>query len=371
MAKAGHDLKLLVKAIRAGEIPPVRAALQDAPELVGRARLVVDAARFARSEVLGLLLRAGADPDARYRGYRPLHALIQEQPHGQAGVVSDERLRCLDLLLRAGADPRQLGAYPPANALLIAAFTGLSPFVDALLETGTPVDGFAEAALGRVAEITERLAGDPGFSIARDDGGLTALQCAAASRMGRDDGEIRTALHHIARMLLDAGADPNARTKAWSDEVDTTYFAASSHQRELFALLLERGADATEALSSVLWNAPIELAGLALEHGAAIDRAQSHGRPLLNDLVRWGQVRQVLWLLRQGASPNVPDERGWTALHQAASRANRRMLAAMLAAGGDRNRRNAKGRTPLDVARARGRDVAVEILSEQPATHAD
>jgi hypothetical protein len=36
----------------------------------------------------------------------------------------------------------------------------------------------------------------------------------------------------------------------------------------------------------------------------------------LNNLVRWGQIRQSLWLLERHANPNLADERGWTAVHR-------------------------------------------------------
>ena len=70
-------------------------------------------------------------------------------------------------------------------------------------------------------------------------------------------------------------------------------------------------------------------------------------------LVRWGQVRAALWLLRRGADPNLPDGRGWTAVHQAASRGNGRMLKALLDAGGDPLRQDRFGMTPNDVARSK------------------
>jgi ankyrin repeat protein len=57
------------------------------------------------------------------------------------------------------------------------------------------------------------------------------------------------------------------------------------------------------------------------------------------------------WLIAKGASPNQPDDRGWTAVHQAASRGNERMLQAVLDAGGDRGRKTKDGHTPLDIAR--------------------
>jgi ankyrin repeat protein len=134
----------------------------------------------------------------------------------------------------------------------------------------------------------------------------------------------------------------------------------------MFELLLARGADATAALPGALWNGGerfADLGEIALRRGARIDLARSADRPLLNDLVRWGQVRPVLWLLARGADPDVPDQRGWTALHQAASRGNARMVDALLGAGSDPARRDLRHHTPADVARAAGRTRLVARLS--------
>ena len=117
----------------------------------------------------------------------------------------------------------------------------------------------------------------------------------------------------------------------------------------MFDLLLASGADATDALSHSDWGGAYELAESALDHGAAIDRATANGKPLLNDLIRWGQIPQMTWLLEHKASPNVPDERGWTAVHQAASRGKVRIMRAVLEAGGDPRHRDSEGRTPRDV----------------------
>lgn len=197
---------------------------------------------------------------------------------------------------------------------------------------------------------------------AKPRAGGSALQCASASRMGRADERFARDLVAIARRLLDAGADPAAKAKSWSHEIDAVYLAASAQQLELFRLLLERGADATAALVPALWNATGESADLALAHGAEPDRAAHEGKPLLDQLIRWGQVRQALWLMQKGASPNLPDERGWTALHQAASRGNERMLRAALAAGGDRAREDANGLTPLAVALLARKPRMMELL---------
>lgn len=169
-------------------------------------------------------------------------------------------------------------------------------------------------------------------------------------------------LRTIALRLLDAGADPNARTKSWNDEVDVQYFAIGTGDRPLVALLFDRGADPTADLPSAVWRQAYALADLALARGARPDAAVHDGRPLLNELVRWGQVAPALWLLDRGASPNVADARGWTAVHQAASRGNVRLLTALLEQGGDPSRRDATGHTPLDVAEMMERAKLVRLL---------
>ena len=84
----------------------------------------------------------------------------------------------------------------------------------------------------------------------------------------------------------------------------------------------------------------------------------------LNNLICWGQIPQTMWLLAHNASPNIADtENGWTAVHQAASRGNARIMRAVLDAGGDLGRRDKQGRTPIDVARSVGRDKLLALMS--------
>ncbi len=282
------------------------------------ARAVVDAGRRADRKALAALLAKGADLNAVWRGYRALHALIQEDPHAAAVRADKPRLACLEWLLEHGADPELSGAWPPARALLVAAFTGEQAFVDALREHGAKVDFFVHCALGDVPAVKRALAKSKALATARDgEQGLTGLQCTSASRLPGRRVE-------VAELLLEAGADPNARTRSWSHEVDVAYFACNSGQGDMLDLVLTGGADATAALPSAAWQKTMELAEICLTHGARIDAARAQDRPLLNELVRWGQVGPALWLLERGANPNLPDARGWTAVHQAASRGNER-----------------------------------------------
>lgn len=351
-------------AIQQGDAPALREILRETPALAKKPQLLLDACKSANLGSFQALKAAGADLNAMHRGYRPLHALMQETLHAESGPPSKERLECLDWLLANGADPELAAAWPPSRSLLIAAFVGESVYVERVRNSGARVDSFVQCALGDLASVRRTLAKSQELATARDGGTLTALQCASASRMGRTNTRTASNLVAIAALLLDAGADVQAQTKSWSHAVDAPYFAASSRQLETFRLLLQRGADATAALVPALWNATEEFAELTLAHGAQPDRAMHEGRPLLNQLIRWGQVRQALWLMQKGASPNLADERGWTALHQAVSRGNEKMLRAALAAGADRTKRSKDGQTPEDVALLAPKRKMLAILRE-------
>ena len=328
------------------------ACLLRNPDLARKPKTVLAAAQGAAVPALEILVARGADLNAAYRGYRPLHALIQERPHHET-EPSPERLACMDWLLAHGADPELHGAWPPARALLVAAFGGIAAFVDRLLAAGARRDIFTASALGDERRVEKDLAEDPALATARDGGVLTALQCCAASRMEGADGRDAERRMRIARVLLDAGADVRAKSRSWSHDVDTVYFAVSARNGPMLDLLLNAGADPGSALASALW-VDLDLAGLALERGARINETMADDRPILNELIRWGQVRPALWLLERGADPNRPDARGWTAVHQAAARGNARLLEAVVKAGGDTVRRDAKGVTPRAIARAKG-----------------
>jgi len=326
------------------------------------AKSIVDAAQKADTDSIKALLKHGGDINAQYRGYRALHALIQTKPHADAVAPSPKQLKAFSWLLDHGADPDLPGAWPPARAILVAAFTGSPEYVDLLVRHGFKSDAFVSAALGDAAAVKRAIGRDRAIAVSRDAHGLTLLQCAAASRMGRADAGTRRRLLTIAVLALDAGADPHAATKSWLHDVDAVYFAASSHQTEMFDLLLERGGDATRALTNALGNGGRDfaaLAAIALKHGAAVNKTESAGRPLLNDLIRWGQFGPARWLLAHGADPNRAHgmdgspAAGWTPLHQAASRGNVKMVEDLIKAGADIKRKDASGAVPADIARVK------------------
>jgi ankyrin repeat protein len=338
-AVAAQDLGALKKELAKSRAVPARA--------------IMEAGRLAWQPGLALLAKRGGDLNASYRNYRALHALIQEKPH-EGGSSTPKRRACLEWLLAHGADPEQIGAWPAVRALVVAAFVGEPEYVKVLRQAGARVDIFTAAALGETRLVTRALAKDEALATARDQGGITALQCSAGSRLGRTNKKIARGLLECAQALIEAGAHVDETVRTWSHDVNVLYFAIGSGQNELVSLLVDRGADPTSGLSTAVWREDYPTAELLLARGARIDRAREGKKPLLNELIRWGQLNQALWLLGKGASPNVADERGWTAVHQAVSRGNVRMLKAVLEAGGDREKKDVVGQTPIDLGRRRG-----------------
>jgi len=112
----------VITALRSENLSALRTAIHVNPEAARHPRVMVEAAQRAFQPAVAFLQRNGADLNASYRNHRPLHVLLQEDPHGEGRRPSRERLACLDWLLANGADPEQLGVWPSARAIIIAAF---------------------------------------------------------------------------------------------------------------------------------------------------------------------------------------------------------------------------------------------------------
>ena len=356
--------KALVEASGARDLDRLRRALgnrlRESVSAIPPAAMV-KAAQLAWLPGLKLLVKHGGDLNAAYKNYRPLHTLMQEEPHGVTDATA-MRVRCLEWMLTHGADPELAAAWPSARALVIAAFQGQPAYVRALRAHGARIDVFTAAALGDATRVAGYVAADPSLAIARDHERLTALQCAAGSRMGATDRRIAARLIECGRILVDAGADVNASTPSWGHDVRVSYFIVRSGQTEMLRFLLTRGLDATQAVAPAAWEQREDMLDMLIAHGADLNRALDHTRPVLNELVRWGQFKPARLYLSKGASPNVRDDRGWTAMHQVVSRGNVKMLQDLLAAGGDPSAAADDGKTPRGMAKDHANGELLRII---------
>ena len=320
----------LKAAIASRDLPALKTQLRKAPVPVP-AKVIGQAAGAGWLAGLKAIEAHGADVNAAYRNYRPLHALIQEKPDA-GGSSTHERVNCLEWLLEHGADPQMQGAWPPASAIVIAASTGEGAYVRVLKAHGASVGAnniFAAAALGETTRVQKMLERLPTLATAREQGVMTALMCCACSRMGTGRPQTEAALTAIAEMLVEAGADVTATARSWAHDVEASYFAVSTGQRDVLQILIDHGASPTAALTTAVWRSDFETADYLIGRGADLNAARDNGKPLLNNLIRWGQFKPAKWLLTRGARVDLADDRGWTAIDQAISRGNKGMIEAV------------------------------------------
>ena len=188
-------------------------------------------------------------------------------------------------------------------------------------------DLFAAVACGDLEETRRRLAADPGAAV-RAGGPLDRepLLYLAYSRL---PGSERHALE-IAHLLLDGGANPNAR---FADDWGNPFTVLTGvigegegdqpphpHARALAELLLERGAEPYD--TQALYNTSItrddtawlELLWSASERRGVVERWRAAGEAgilgrsaldyLLGNAVAYDHLARAEWLLAHGADPN-------------------------------------------------------------------
>jgi uncharacterized protein len=204
-------------------------------------------------------------------------------------------------------------AQVPPSATEIARYTGLH----------------AAAARGDAYEVKRILAGKQAVLIDAVDGyGRTALHVAAYSR------------HHDAmRALAAAGANPNALER---DRYDIVTIAAVADDVETLKLALELGCSAKNITSRYDGTALIAAAHL-------------------------GHDEAVRLLIAAGAPLDHVNNLGWTALIESivlgdGGKRHTATLKALLDAGASARLADRQGRTPLELARARGYGNMVALL---------
>lgn len=149
------------------------------------------------------------------------------------------------------------------SMVLLAAYRHRTEILQALLARQPALDIFEAAAAGDVDTVRDRLQEDPALAQAYASDGFTPLHLAAF--FGHED---------VARLLLDAGARPDAITRNDMENMPLHAAAAGGHYA-ISALLVERGAPVNAqqqggftALHAAAQHGDRPLAELLVEHGA-------------------------------------------------------------------------------------------------------
>jgi uncharacterized protein len=344
----------LVNAVKQGDRNAVQSMLNDPAKkdvigTEGGAALIAAASRND-VEMVTLLLRAGADPKAvnEYSATALYAAAAKSDP-----AVTEK-------LLAAGADPN-IALLSGETPLMLAARQGNVATVSALLKGGADPNaqeknGGQTALMWAIIEhhvkVVDELVRNNVDVNAASKGGSTALMFAA-----RGDLE-------AARILLKAGANPNAAIPDWGGT--PLIIAATMGRTGVVELLLDNGAD-PNLRDKNTWT-PLHAAVRDSDYGS-------------ETATRAAAAATVKVLLAHGANPNVrinqekPNARtldeielqGATPVALAAECNSLDAIKALVAGGADPTIPTEKGVTPLMLASGAGTDVQRRRSPEERA----
>jgi ankyrin repeat protein len=196
------------------------------------------------------------------------------------------------------AQPTLLTAHDPSgNSLLLAAlYQGKPDLAAVLVARGAPVNLWEAAALGDVARLQAHLEADPSNLKAHSHDGWTALHLAA--HFGHAD---------AVQLLLRHGANVRARSTNPLDN-EPLHAALAGRSLDVARLLLDAGADPNAVehggyapLHQAAEPGDLPLIRLLLDRGARPDRKDDQGRTPL-DLAEAGGHTLAVDMLRRAAS---------------------------------------------------------------------
>jgi uncharacterized protein len=354
--------------------------------------VLMTAARAGSAETLRLLLEHGADPEARDR-FHGESALIwaAAENHVEAvrvlverGAGVDGRSALLELdprQRRAGQSILPLGSWTP---LMYAARENALAAGEALVASGADLDlvdpdGATALVIAIInahyefAELLVKAGADP--NVADNEAGMGPLYAAIdmhslAVGHGRGNPVPVGLLDAVdaVRLVLERGADPNARLKKPILQRQHTFGdgtlgagatplmrAAKSGDIEIVRMLLAAGADPKATLPNGT-TALMLAAGLGWRNGSPLAPSYDQGSDA-------EAVETLELLLSLGLDLKATNEAGDTALHAAVGgRGSEAIVHFLLERGADPKAENKRQQTPLSIAEARASDAVKALV---------
>jgi ankyrin len=379
-AKDASGETLLIMAVRAGSLDSVaslveRGASVNAADSTTKQTPLMWAVRSNNMPAAKLLIEHGAQVDAATRVGATPPWTAPNAGGGSHGLG----------IIRGGWPERGSRAAVPGamTALLYAARDGHLQLARLLLDARADVNrAEANAISPLLMAITNdhmdvaRLLVERGADVnAADFWGRTPLFSAVEIRnrdytRGNEHGIDRDAALEMVTLLLDRGANPNARTKeippirrwvtslgdlTWINMIGQTPFIRASMSGDIttMRLLLERGAD--PKITTVGGTTALVTAA-----GGNVAVQQSFVES------RESSMEAVRLCLELGIDVNAANETGFTAVMGAANKGWDDILGVLLEAGGRLDVADAQGRTPLRW--AKGEFIALHPPEEKPST---
>jgi len=205
---------------------------------------------------------------------------------------------------------------------------------------------------GDLAAVREHLASGAQPDARSDEGGCDAC---TLLHQAADGGQVE-----VARLLLDRGADPNARA---GHARTPLHYAAGGQSAEVTRLLLERGAAPSVEARDEWGNTPLLSAAGTVR---TQDRTVYTGAGAMVTTARAdepsGEIIEAL--LAAGAKVGTASARGNAPLHIAAYKGYVGTVRLLLARGADPAARNAAGETAEALAARFGKQEVVEVLRQ-------
>ncbi len=234
-----------------------------------------------------------------------------------------------------------------------------------------PLDFWHACALLDLRRVESLLKKDKSAATRCDENGYSLLHYVAKSSMYLQSPKYAGEQLAIAKLLLDAGADPNA-SYAWPGPghwpISVLYMCCGRvDNAAMTELLMKAGANACDNES--VYHAADEGHSECL---AVIERytdkklLAEECTKALRTQMHWGRSRGAKWLLEHGADPNsLHPQFGNSALHQAALLgSNDGVIQLLLAHGGDPKVRNAKGKSAIELASEAKKSRVVKLFRE-------